>query len=56
MFNMGMTELLIVAAVAVPGLLLTFGPIVLLIVLWQRHNDLRARVARLESERRFPAP
>lgn len=49
MFNMGLSELILIAVVAVPGLILTFGPLVLAIVIWQRQTELRRRVERLES-------
>ena len=49
MFNLGLSEIVLIAVVAVPGMFLTFGPLVAAIILWQRHTELRRRVERLES-------
>jgi hypothetical protein len=49
MFNVGSSELIILAVIALPGLALTAAPIVFAVLLWKRQTELRARVERLES-------
>jgi hypothetical protein len=49
MFGIGISELIILALVAIPGLAFIAAPIVVAVTLWKGQNDLRARVARLEA-------
>jgi hypothetical protein len=49
MFGIGVSELVVLAVIAVPGLALTVAPIVIAVILWKRQTDLRMRVERLEA-------
>ncbi len=46
--NLGLSELLIVAIIALPLLAIGIAPIVVLVLLWQRQSRLQARLERLE--------
>jgi hypothetical protein len=46
--NLGLSELLIVAIIALPLLAIGIAPIVVLVLLWQRQSRLQARIERLE--------
>jgi hypothetical protein len=47
--NLGLSELLIVAIIALPLLAIGIAPIVVLVLLWQRQSRLQARLERLEA-------
>ena len=46
--TLGLSEMVVVALIAIPGLALLALPVVA-IVLWRRQSGLRARVERLEA-------
>jgi hypothetical protein len=54
--NLGLSELLIVALIALPLLAIGIAPIVVLVLLWQRQSRLLARVERLERAAGQPPP
>ena len=47
--NLGLSELVIVAIIALPLLAIGIAPIVVLVLLWQRQSRLQARLERLEA-------
>jgi hypothetical protein len=49
MFNLGASELVLIAVVVIPSVALVAAPIVVAVVLWKRQTELRARVERLEA-------
>jgi hypothetical protein len=54
--NVGVAELVILALIALPLLAIGIAPIVVLVLLWQRHSRLLARVERLERAAGQPPP
>ena len=56
--HLGLSEILIVAIIAIPLLAVVVAPVVVVVVLWQRQSRLSARLERLEaaSARRESSP
>jgi hypothetical protein len=56
MANVGLSEIIILAIVAVPGLALVAVPAVFAVVLWKRQTHLRMRIEQLEASLRRQDP
>jgi hypothetical protein len=47
--NLGLSELLVVALVALPAMALAAVPVVFAVILWRRQTDLGRRLERIEE-------
>jgi hypothetical protein len=56
MANLGLSEIIILAIVVVPGVAVVAVPAVFAIVLWRRQTDLRMRIEQLEASLRRQDP
>jgi hypothetical protein len=54
--NLGFSEIIILAIIAVPALAVVAVPAVFAIILWKRQTDLRTRIERLEASLRQNDP
>jgi hypothetical protein len=52
MFNVGVSELIILAIIGLPALAFLAAPVIFGVILWKKQTELSARLARLEASLR----